>query len=116
MVVLEHENQVQVVDLMMRIKEGPYEEDLTHVDTDDMEVWRFESLTLRGVKPDGIDDLVSLTFASDKGQELAAWDLVMELQLQDTEPLVVRVKHSDKGVHLCTSALCSPAVALTSMS
>jgi hypothetical protein len=90
----------KIVHLKKNIKEGDYEESFAHVNITEMEVWRCPSLTLCDLRPDGIPELVkNLTFSSDEnsdGWELAGWDSVMELQLQEYEPLVVRVQ--PKGV------------------
>ena len=96
-----------ILSLKEKIKEGPYKETLTHVNTAGMEVWRFKSLILDdGVDPDRVGDLVRPKSPSgdSEGQKLGNWIPVMRLQLQVTEPLVIRVKPRDKGVQLRTLA------------
>jgi hypothetical protein len=65
-----------------------------------MEVWKCNCLTLCGIDPDGIDNLVgSLKLSSDEdsdGWKVVGWVQVLELRLQEYEPLVVKVQH--KGV------------------
>jgi hypothetical protein len=100
-----------ILQLKMRIKEGEYKDKLAHVNAANMEVWKCKSLTLRGVRHDGIDNLVGrLKFSSDEdsdGQKLAHWDLVIDLRLQKNEPLVVRVQH--KGVQRLFLRIMFPA-------
>ncbi|KAF8495264.1 hypothetical protein F5888DRAFT_1635744 [Russula emetica] len=80
---------------------------LAHVNIVNMEVWKCKSFTLRGVHKDGIDNLIGrLKFSSNKdsdGQQPAHWDLVIDLQLQECEPLVVRVQCKAKCKHKGTT-------------
>lgn len=86
--------------LMMAIQGGPYKDDLAHINIKSMEVWRFPSLSLNNVRLDQIGDLVGcLTFSGDNdGEIVSKWTLVKELQLQQFQPLVVRIIH--KGMYL----------------
>jgi hypothetical protein len=74
---------------------GVYEE-LADVKPTDMEVWRCQTMTLCGAHPDRMDDLVRhLRFGingDSNCEKLGGWIRVVGLQLQEYEPLVVRVK------------------------
>lgn len=86
-----------IIHLMKDIKEGMYKEELTHVKVTEMEVWRCRTLTLHGADLSEIDDLVRSSINGDSNcEQLSGWIRMMELQLQEYEPLVVRV--SVKGV------------------
>ncbi|KAF8506858.1 hypothetical protein F5888DRAFT_1798087 [Russula emetica] len=91
-----------ILHLKMKIKEGDYKDELAHVNIVNMEVWKCKSFTLRGVK-DGIDNLVGRLKLSNNedsdGQQPVHWDLVIDLQLQQFEPLVVRVQRKAKRKH-----------------
>jgi hypothetical protein len=85
-----------ILRLLFKIKEGPYKENLERVNVTDMEVWRCSSLSLDGLDPDEIGELVgNLKLSTDEdsdGKKLAHWGLVGDLHLGDREPLIVRVK------------------------
>jgi hypothetical protein len=93
-VMLGHDDDI--IKLKTEIKKGAYKDNLANVNITEMEVWRYQSLTLRGLRPDRINELVkNLEFSSDEdsdGQILAGWDTMIELQVQEYEPLVVRVQ------------------------
>jgi hypothetical protein len=83
---------------LKKIKEGPYDDNLALVNITNMDVWKCNSLTLRGINPDEIKELVgNLEFPRD-GQKLGGWLLATELGLQEYQLLVVKVLN--KGVHL----------------
>jgi hypothetical protein len=95
-VYLRHDDDI--LKLKEKIKEGPYDDNLALVKITDMDVWKCNSLTLRGINPDGIKELVgNLEFPRD-GQKLGVWLPATELGLQEYQPLVVKVLN--KGVHL----------------
>ena len=73
----------------MAIKNGEYQDDIAYVNTKDMEVWRFEDLRLRDANMGGID--VSDLEFTDASKNLAPWFPVVEQNIQEYEPLVVRV-------------------------
>ena len=73
----------------MAIKNGEYQDDIAYVNTKDMEVWRFEDLRLRDANMGGID-VNDLEF-TDASKNLAPWFPVVEQNIQEYEPLVVRV-------------------------
>jgi hypothetical protein len=91
-----------ISELKTGIKDGAYKERLAHVNTTtEMEVWRCPSLTLRGIRPGEIGEIVrdlKLSLDQDSnGEELGGWIPVMSLQLQEYEPLVVRVTVQHEG-------------------
>lgn len=92
----------KIVRLKTAIKDGVYKEHLAHVNiATEMQVWRCRSLTLRGTSQEDIGELVgnlklSLDPDSD-GTTATDWTPVMDLQLQELEPLVVRVTVLNEG-------------------
>jgi hypothetical protein len=90
------DDKYDILELREDIKKGPYKEDLAHVNVNEMEVWRCQSLTLLGLDPDGIGELVrNLKLSRDEdsdGKKVGGWTQVMSLKLDEYEPLVVRVQ------------------------
>ena len=84
----------KIFHLKTAIKNGEYQNDITYVNTKDMEVWRFEDLRLHDANMGGID-VNNLDFTH-AGKNLGAWLRVAEQNIQEDEPLVVRVVQ--KGV------------------
>ena len=90
------------IKLIWKIKEGPYKDDLRDINTTDMEVWRFPSLSLKNLGSNSLQDVGDLVkglrFSSgdsedSDGKLVIEWTKVMSLEpeLQEDEPLVVRV-------------------------
>ena len=88
------------IELTKKIKEGPYKDDLHDINTTDMEVWRFPSLSLKNLGSESSHDVgdfvKGLRFSSGEdsdGKPVSGWTKVMSLEpeLQEYEPLVVRV-------------------------
>ena len=90
----------KIIKLIWKIKEGPYKDDLCDINTTDMEVWRFPSLSLKNISSDSSHDVgdfvKGLRFSSGEdsdGKPVTVWTRVMSLEpeLQEYEPLIVRV-------------------------